>query len=291
MKHIRTLPVILAVSAGLLLPSMVMAQRYVARGTNVPDGQYLTWATAASNIHEAVDVADPGETVWVGPGTYQRDGAGTVLSVSKSIHLRSVDGPETTIIDGQGVRRGIYIRLDMPDADLLLDGFTIANAWQNTQGAGIYFDHRSATGTGIFQNCIVTNCVTEQQTSSNAGGGGIRIYGSSSTDFLAVLRDCLIIDNVTGGRNGGGGVYLDSTKVLIEDCRFLNNILTYPHTYSGGGIYATSVVEGSIVRNSLFAGNVSGNGAGLAVVGASSLTIDSCVIRDNIGTRYGGGLY
>ncbi|MCA1810285.1 MAG: right-handed parallel beta-helix repeat-containing protein, partial [Lentisphaerae bacterium] len=293
MKHIRTLPVILAVSACLLLPAAVMAQRYVAQGTNVPDGQYLTWATAATNIHDAVDVAVPGETVWVGPGTYRRDGVTTVLSVSKSIHLRSVDGPETTIIDGQGVRRGVYIDVrSLVDVDLLIEGFTIANGYTSDYGGGIYFLHSASTvtGTGVVENCIITNCeVTVSD--RDRGGGGAYIRGSSTTDFLFVMRDCTVVGNRTAGRNGGAGVYLRENLSLVEDCRFLNNELLITSTYSGGGIYAVNAVAGTIIRNSLFAGNVSGNGAGLAVLGSSSLTIDSCVIRDNIGTRYGGGLY
>ena len=276
------------------VPSLMAVDRYVAHGTNNPDGSYQSWATAASNIHDAVGVAVSGETVWVGPGTYRRAGVASVVDIAKSIHLRGAEGPEHTIIDGENARRGLFIDArTLVDADLLIEGLTIANGRTGGYGGGVSFFHGddvvTGTGTGVIDNCVITNCEITAE-APYYGGGGVYIRGRTphSTDFLAVVRDCTISDNRIPGRSGGAGLATRDSLVLVEDCRILNNRMTVS-IYSGGGIYMLTPVAGSIVRNSLIAGNAAGDGGGVNVGGG--VLIDRCIIRDNLATRYAGGVH
>src|SRR5262245_65393719 len=49
------------------------------------------------SIQAAIDAASPGDTILVGPGTYNES-----LTINKSIHLISRDGAGSTIINGVG---------------------------------------------------------------------------------------------------------------------------------------------------------------------------------------------
>lgn len=80
--------------------------RYVWQGSPNPAPPYLSWATAARDIQDAVDAAQPGDTVLVTNGVYatgvqyaEWDLTYRVV-VDKPITVKSVNGPETTVIEG-----------------------------------------------------------------------------------------------------------------------------------------------------------------------------------------------
>ena len=79
-----------------------------------------------SSIQEAVNAASSADVITVGAGTWP----GRLDFRGKDLTVRSSDGPESTIIDSNGVSSGVLFRtLEGPGA--VLEGFTITGGTGN----------------------------------------------------------------------------------------------------------------------------------------------------------------
>ncbi len=100
--------IIAALALVALGQTALAAAHYVDLNTPNPTSPYTNWATAARVIQDAVDAATAGDEVLVTNGLYAvgaRPGADYVtnrVSVDKPLTLRSVNGPQLTMIDGRG---------------------------------------------------------------------------------------------------------------------------------------------------------------------------------------------
>ncbi|MBD3293782.1 MAG: hypothetical protein GF393_12735 [Armatimonadia bacterium] len=248
----RLLPIALAV--GLLAASGFSATIYV------PD-DYPT-------IQGAIDAAVSGDTVIVRPGTYVE----CIDFSGKEIHLRSEDGPDTTIIDG-GQWKSVVTFQSGEGRDAILEGFMIQN------GAG-------------NNHPVIPNRLC---------GGGIYCESSSPT-----IRDNIITSNRLSGTYGsstGGGVYCENSAPLIARNVIVNNEVYCDSTYAaalGGGICAMGLDGGPLVVNNVIARNCARAGWGDASGGGIYSTDDSqvlcCTIVFNTTTGWdghatGGGIW
>src|SRR5437773_1972406 len=90
---------IMLFAAGLLLTgtgSILAGMHYVDVNSTNATPPYSSWATAATNIQDAVDAAAAGDEIVVTNRIYAPIGVPGLLTV------RSVNGPQFTIIDGGG---------------------------------------------------------------------------------------------------------------------------------------------------------------------------------------------
>ncbi len=207
------------VTASLTVHVVTQPVHYVAAGSATPLSPYTSWATAAANIQEAVDAAKlPGALVLVNNGVYASGGRtveeGTGINrvvMTKPLTLRSVNGPQFTIIqgyqlpgttNGDGAIRCVYLTNGAS-----LSGFTLTNGATRTDG--------EPYGGGLWCGAdavVVSNCVVA---GNSAGWGGGANEG--------ILNNCTLTGNRATGSNwwnGGGGAH-DST---------LNNCIVYFNT-------------------------------------------------------------
>ncbi len=158
-----------------LLPQAAAVVRYVDVSNTNASAPYTNWATAATNIQDAVDAAVAGDEIMVTNGIYATGGRavyGTMtnrVAVDKPLALRSVNGPQLTVIQGRQVPGTITgdgaIRCVYLTNGASLSGFTLRNG--GTRSSGDY-DQEDAGG-GLWcesTNAIVYRLPDYQQLSS-----------------------------------------------------------------------------------------------------------------------------
>jgi len=209
---------------------------------------YTSWATAATNIQVAVNAAVDGDTVLVTNGTYVLT---SEIVVTEDILLESVNGPDVTIVDGDGVT-GCF---NLGSSACVVSGLTITNG-RAIFGGGIF----CTTATPLATNCTITG-------NAAIGGGGNGLGGGM---YHGTADHCMIIGN-TATAHGGGMRY-----GVAYNCTISGNTATG----SGGGRFSGTSVNCLIIGNTAL-GTLGGGGL---YFGAAQ----NCTISDNTATSGGG---
>ena len=246
---------------------------YVATGAaSVPP--YATWATAATNLEDAVALAP--RHVLVSNGTWRVSALGVVLSADTE--LRSVNGPDATVIDAAGQGRCVWIA----NAGAVCDGFRLI------RGAGYWGEKGSfaCVEGGLLSNCIMTNCVGVYRDAAvyvrnggrmldcvvdlkgMAGNAGNSRYWDVAVQAGGVVDRCVIRNyKYIGDANGGGGT--THRAVTVE----------------GGGVFRNSLVQDCELTADVNSGYAQ---SAVQVTGAG--TVENCTIVNSKGHMAGSGL-
>ncbi len=223
-----------------------------AGGAN-PIAPYSTWATAATTIQDAINIAAAGDIVLVTNGVYATGGkmkAGDLtnrVALDKPVTVTSVNGYAATVIQGAwdpATTNGpLAVRCAFLTNGAVLNGFTLQNGATRATGDG-YSGGPLESGGGVWcvsTNGVVSNCVLTNN--SAIYGGGIS-YGT--------LNNSLVVFNLAVY---GGGAYC----ATLNNCTVVNNYATMPLSDSGAGTYD------GITRNSIVIGNYDGYPSGFNV--------------------------
>jgi hypothetical protein len=269
--------IVISLMAGFFLPTEA-ATLYVAP-TGGQIAPYANWSSAARVIQDAVDAAANGDEIVVTNGIYQTGGRTVMVVdtnlfttnyyfnrvvVDKQVVLRSINGPQFTIIDGQKIGRCVSLA-----SNGSLSGFTLTNGLVNSSGGGVHGDDTSA----VISNCTISGNVAS---SNNFGGGAYggtlnnctltgnsAAYGGGACN--GILNNCILSGN---SASQGGGVYGGT----LSNCALTKN-----SAESGGGAYSGTL------RSCTLTGNSGTFGGG--VYGAD---LRNCIVFYNIGP---GGNY
>lgn len=231
---------------------------------------YTNWLTAATNIQDAVDVADDGDAVLVTNGVYA---SGAAIVVSRSITVKSVNGLAVTAVDGQHAHRCFILR----DADCAVEGFTI----QNGSAPGTVPE--TGWGGGVFcevSGPTVSHCLLEGNSANVVGGGS----------YAATLNHCTLIGNTAEGGGGSGygslnhctligntadGTGGGSVNESLSDCKLIGNTAS-----RAGGSYRGYLDNCILIGNRAVSGDGGGDQSGI---------LQNCTLIENEASGSGGG--
>ncbi len=227
----RSIPfLLLAICTSWLTPANATARIWYVKVDGTGD---------VPRFQDAVDVAQPGDVVLVGPGRYtwtnqgpaSERGHGLIelwIDRPRGVTYISEEGPENTILDAEGQNRVVFANGNNDPrfpVEFVFSGFTITGGVAPeappeplTQGGGLVL-HLTYP---IIENCIFID--NEAETGGGAFVGGIN---------AALFRDCQFIDN--RALAGAGMLIMHSfEETVVEDCTFIGNLAFEYDTGQGG---------------------------------------------------------
>src|SRR5215472_11726851 len=207
----------------VLWQSALAEVRYVDVNSTNATPPYTNWATAATNIQNAVDAAVAGDEIVVTNGTY------APVTVLKPIAMRSINGPQCTIIDGGGRVGCVYLTNSAS-----LYGFTLTNGYSR-RGGGVWCGSSSA---------VVSNCVLTGNSADQVGGGA----------YYCTLNNCTLTGN--SAFSGGG-----ANSCTLIGCMLTGNSAAGTPFSSGGGAAGCTLNNCTLTGNSADGPHASGGGA------------------------------
>jgi hypothetical protein len=245
-----------------------------------------------ASVQDAVDAAAEGDEIRVAAGTYAGTGD-EVLRVTKAVRIRggytttnwSAPHPEAhlTTLDGEGVRRVVSIVGPISPGPTsqgqtcpVIEGFRITGGYAE-EGGGVSIVDAAATLRG---NWIEGNAANV--TWGSAYGGGLYLDSSP-----VVLAGNVVQSNTVGGFDEarGGGLYLTASPAELR-----NNVIRNNEALEhGGGLFLLqSDVEfsGDTIQGS----KAWGSGGGL-FLDRSDAELTNVVVADNEGFGPGSGLH
>lgn len=278
---------------------------YVDINNSNPGYPYSSWATAATNIQDAIDATSAGDQILVTNGVYETgnrltsDGVANRVVITNSVVLRTVNGASVTTIDG-----GQAVRCVSLANGASLIGFTLTKG-KGGDGGGVrcasanelvldcqLINNSGVSGGGAYSGTL-SNCTL----SGNSSGAGVNNRGGGA--FGSILNNCTLTGNRTGnniGTDGGGafGCILNDCSIsynsansdwsngagicnsTANNCTLFANSGTY--VFGGGAAYSS-------LTNCIMMGNIAVNGGG-----GYNCTFVNCTLSSNTAT-WGGGSY
>jgi hypothetical protein len=249
------------------LPFSIAEVRYVSpTGNNIPP--YLTWEDAANVIQDAINVCEPGDTVYVANGIYKEN---LVINTEISLIGLSMD---STVVDGTGLG-DFTITFNVNGS---IENFNIYSRGKS------FLTSRAIRAIGLNTNIEVNNCQISE------AGAGVSLSGDLAANNL-------LMKNLTRGINLFGNlINLVSNCVIIldeqnsrgisigfapnADNHITNNIILHTGTNNQNAI-GISVDK---PRKVFIYNNVISRFGGILI----QINIDSAVIRNNVIMNRGG---
>jgi len=237
---------------------------YVNRDGTNPVPPFASWAAAATNIQNAIDQAGIAGSlvlvtngVYSGPAKYAHGNTTkNRIVVDQQLTVRSVNGPDVTVIEGSGPVGDNAVRCAYLGQHAVLEGFALTNGHTRAVGG----DDGSGGGVWCAAGSMVSNCHLVGNVARFAGGGAMG----------GTLLDCRLVLNAAqpSGGVGGGGCYRSN----LERC-----VLSRNSALSGGGC------RNSVLRNCLLVDNMADYGGG-----SSDGTLYNCTLAGNVAAQGGG---
>ncbi len=220
-------------------------------------------------IQAGIGAALESDTVLISPGTYTGDGNRDIEFGGKEVVIRTVGGPEVTIIDCEGSasepHRGFYLHgHEGPGA--VIEGLTVVNGYAQF-GGGIRLYFSSPT----INNSKIADCFA-------FGSGGGLWCSNGDPQF----NDVLFAYNECDG--GGGGASFEESQTSFTDCEFRAN-----EAGGAGAFLLHNFCDAVLIRCLLVGNTVNTQGGAATLFGGCSALFDECVLAGNQTSPTGKG--
>ncbi len=253
-------PVFLALGLGALLATILAIPMHAAGSHVLRVGSYHGIAGQFQSIQAAVNAAQPGDWILVGPGDYHEQGASHdgVLVTTPTLHLRGMDR-NGVIVDGTlpgasacssdpavqdfgpngSGRNGIEV---LKTDGVSVENLTVCNflsATSGNNGNEIWFNGGDGSGTiglGSFQGTYLTASSTYYKDNASAQA----LYGI----FASNVSGPGLFDQTYASNMGDSSYYVGA-------CRDCNVVLTHAHAQNSAlGFSGTNSGGHLIIENS-----------------------------------------
>ena len=221
--------------------------------------------TTPGGIENAINLVNPGETVFLTSGTYTGN-TNTNITINKSVTIQG-NGPTSQVtIDAEKMNRIFTIANNV---NVTFINVTFVNGYVLNEYGGAIYNHNINSRMTII-NCAFTN---------NLAKYGGAIYNNLGPDFK------LIGSNFTNNSAiHGGAIWIEGNFSLITNCSFSNNsaINVINDSGFGGAIHIQNSYL-SIIANSTFTNQyVTNGGAAIYLRDLLNSTIFNCTFTNNI---------
>ncbi len=249
----------------LAVSNLSAATHYVSLGSISPTPPYTNWVTAATNIQDAVNAAAAGDAITVTNGVYPGG-----VTVTNSLALRSVNGPQFTVINGRGASRCASLT-----SGASLTGFTLTNGYCHVYGMN---------GGGVLcnTNAFLTNCVI-----SGNSVRGVAVLSGRHALFMpslgggvygGTLYNCILTGN---SADSGGG----ADRCTLYNCTLSGNWTVDSQGSISGYHYISLGRGGGAGVCRLYDCTLTGNSAHFSG-GTVGGTLYNCIVCSNTGANY-----
>ncbi|HNT55127.1 MAG TPA: hypothetical protein PKG95_10475, partial [Anaerolineaceae bacterium] len=271
-------------------------------------------------IQDAIDAAEPGDSIQIAAGTYSDmnslGGLSQIAYITRSLTLRGGYSPDfstwdpaayITTLDAASAGRAVFAS---GQAELTLAGLHLTNGNATGLGGDSLYDEDAGGavyvngGVVTITDCTVENSIASQSSQPGnyaAHGGGVYIASSPSVTLTHNLIRNNIAATVAGDYMGlGGGILIFYSTSLLEDNTITGNIATTLSAGQGGGL---NVFGGTaVLNNNTITFNTASQsqadsysaGEGGGIFAGYPVTMTGNLIADNTaGYSHGngGGLY
>ena len=278
----------------------VSGTRYLAPNGRDENNNCLDPTDPCATLSQGLGQAISGDEMLLAGGIYTGsmpatiDGNATdqVIYLNKQINLRGGFTPDdlyttaepvtnTTVINAQGVRRGIYIADGL---DIEISGLNIQNGTAHNASNGI--NDLSRYGGGIYNNGSNLT-ITSTRISQNSAkyGGGIYQNGGDLTIASSILDNNNNLADPDSNGGQGGGIYVTGTDLWLENNTFVNNDTQIgttrtpnPDNYGGALLSENGTLT---LLNNIFSTNRAETGSSVYISGTTVSTADTNLYHNN----------
>jgi len=188
-------------------------------------------------IQEAIDVANPRDTIFVKAGTYHER-----LLINKGITIVG-ERQEVTIIDGEGNGTVVEITAD----GVNLTGFTIANCSSELYNAGIRLD--SVKGCSIIGNIITANGYVGVYLTDSSNNIISRNNMTNNWACISLEYSCgnfIVNNNIKANNYGGISIFYSGNNTISRNFITLNKYYGIDLTNSGNNTIFDNKIAANI---------------------------------------------